>query len=166
MRKRPGYGVRTLPRTRITSIATPVRICVLRKPSWWPAFRIQRISDGVAGIVTMNIAPYIMERSGPEKNGCLIWKGSPNSTGYGQCRRKGTWQYAHRLSFQLHIGEIPKGMMVLHKCDNPMCVNPEHLILGTQKDNMQDCSRKGRNTRLFGKSNGMYRHGKYINRAP
>jgi len=56
----------------------------------------------------------------------------------GECCR------AHRLAWRLSRGEIPYGMQVLHKCDNGLCINPDHLFLGTQKDNVDDCIRKGR----------------------
>lgn len=124
-------------------------------------------SDGVAGhIKTMNMQPYFQERCSPDASGCWQWTLTVRKDGYGLCRRFGKIQYAHRLSYQMHVGDIPVGLGVLHDCDNPRCVNPEHLFLGTQKDNMQDASRKGRNTRLFGKSNGMYRNGRYVCRAP
>jgi len=61
---------------------------------------------------------------------------------------------AHRMSFAVHKGDIPKGMMVLHACDNPGCINPDHLFLGTAKDNDSDCRMKGRQTKTNGSFNG------------
>jgi hypothetical protein len=64
--------------------------------------------------------------------------------GYGVVNIGNTYGGAHRLSYTLNVGEIPQGLHVLHKCDNRKCVNPNHLFLGTQKDNNQDMGRKGR----------------------
>lgn len=75
---------------------------------------------------------------------CWIWKGGINFWGYGQMNFNGRNTGAYRVSWILHNDEIPGKLFVLHKCDNPLCVNPDHLFLGTQKDNIQDCIKKGR----------------------
>jgi hypothetical protein len=81
-----------------------------------------------------------------DKSGdCWVWKGSVNHANYGMYKFNGKFRLAHRLSYEIHIGSIPSGMLVCHKCDNPSCVNPDHLFLGTQKDNINDCVAKGRN---------------------
>ncbi len=80
--------------------------------------------------------------------GCWLWTGSRNQKGYGWSRIQGiSTRMAHRISWLLHRGDIPEGVLVCHKCDTPSCVNPDHLFLGTQKDNLLDMSRKGRSYR-------------------
>lgn len=78
-----------------------------------------------------------------EESGCLEWTGAVNNKGYGQIWINGTLWLCHRYSYQIAKGEI-KGAVVCHKCDNPRCVNPDHLFLGTQLDNMRDMHKKGR----------------------
>jgi len=77
------------------------------------------------------------------KNGCWEWVGA-TTCGYGRIGVCGKTVIAHRLSWVWANGKIPKGLCVLHKCDNRPCVNPKHLFLGTKKDNTRDCIRKGR----------------------
>lgn len=85
----------------------------------------------------------------PEPNsGCWLWTGAVKELGYGVIglgrREQGTAK-AHRVSYELYKGKIPDGMSILHSCDNPSCVNPAHLSVGTLSDNMRDCVKKGRN---------------------
>ena len=77
---------------------------------------------------------------------CWLWIASRTPSGYGRLTRN---RYAHRVSWEIHRGAIPKGKHVLHRCDNPSCVNPEHLWLGTHSENMADRERKGRSARNF-----------------
>lgn len=82
-------------------------------------------------------------------NGCWLWTASATGTGfkYGQVmwrERSSAPQKAHRVAWILTNGEIPDNLSVLHRCDVPLCVNPNHLFLGTQKDNLADARQKGR----------------------
>ena len=78
---------------------------------------------------------------------CWEWTASTRSgSGYGQFGIDGYGEYAHRLMWVLFNGAIPSGMYLCHTCDNRKCVNPDHLFVGTQKDNMSDCKEKGRNS--------------------
>lgn len=82
---------------------------------------------------------------GTRHDGCWLWTGTTLS-GYGTIRGEGKPRVATHVSWFLHHGEWPNdlGLWVLHKCDNPPCVNPAHLFLGTQQDNMRDSAKKGR----------------------
>lgn len=81
---------------------------------------------------------------------CWVWTGAVNDRNrpsYGRIRIDGRTRYTHRLSWEMHHGPVPAGMEVCHTCDNPPCVRPDHLFLGTTSDNQQDACRKGRNRR-------------------
>ena len=80
-----------------------------------------------------------------EDTDCWEWQNATNNIGYGMFRfDNNTMRTAHRVSYELYNGPIPPGMCVCHKCDNPKCVNPKHLWLGTNKDNHDDMVSKGR----------------------
>ncbi len=84
--------------------------------------------------------------------GCVLWIGCKNIDGYGKidCRVRKRMVGAHRVAYELAHGPIPDGLHVLHRCDNPPCVNVEHLFLGTQADNNADMDAKGRRVSSHG----------------
>lgn len=96
-----------------------------------------------------------------EVNGCWEWQLSTKGFGYGYMtvgsRSDGTrrTETAHRASYSAFVGEIPEGMWVLHKCDNPKCCNPDHLYIGGRKRNVKDMVERGRLNHFFGESSPM-----------
>lgn len=80
-----------------------------------------------------------------KEDGCWGWKGPILPNGYASSAWMGRSEGAHRISYRIHRGDIPKGVVICHKCDNPPCCNPDHLFAGTDGDNVRDCHAKGRN---------------------
>jgi len=80
----------------------------------------------------------------PNARGCRVWLGHVDEWGYGRARFDGRIIRTHRVAWELAHGPIPEGMRVLHRCDNPPCCNPDHLFLGTDRDNAADRDAKGR----------------------
>jgi hypothetical protein len=102
--------------------------------------------------------PALRERfgtfwTGEPNTGCWLWTGFANSDGYGYIGIAASKPAkAHRVSWELHRGQIPSGVLVCHKCDTPSCVNPDHLFLGTDADNSKDRNQKLR--LAYGKRHG------------
>ena len=85
--------------------------------------------------------------------GCWLWLGGKSSDGYGKFNIGNHDTNAHRVAYTLKVGNVPPGVSVLHSCDNPPCVRPEHLFLGTQLDNVTDMHKKGRGNKASGDRN-------------
>lgn len=114
-----------------------------------------------------NIKIAFQKNVSPEPNsGCWLWCGDifRKRGGYGVFTHrpsKTIMQRAHRISWKLFVDpDIREDQHVLHKCDNPLCVNPDHLFIGDQKTNMEDKSYKGR--QQFGEQHPKYKHGRYV----
>lgn len=80
----------------------------------------------------------------PVASGCIEWSAQIDSRGYGRIKVEGKPAAAYRVAYEVEKGPIPEGMEVCHKCDNTRCINPDHLFLGTHKENMHDMWAKGR----------------------
>lgn len=93
-------------------------------------------------------------RNAVRKNGCIEWTGAMQKSGYGILSLAGRFWLAHRAAWFLHTGIDPKGMCVCHRCDNPRCVNVEHLFLGSQEDNVRDMETKNRSVHPIGEQHG------------
>ena len=103
-------------------------------------------------------AERIQKRISVSETGCWLWTSTVGGHGYGYVVwRDVPEQRAHRASWHIHRGPIPKGLLVCHRCDMPLCVNPDHLFLGTHRDNGRDASAKSRFNLALRSANGRRR---------
>lgn len=96
-----------------------------------------------------------IETPGPLDTPCWIWQRATSGNGYGWLRINGKMVLAHRHSYERKAGLVPGKLYILHRCDNPNCVNHRHLFLGTSSDNTQDCITKNRFVNNAGENHGM-----------
>lgn len=115
--------------------------------------KISSTKSGVPGIMQAVEPRFYSRITKGEGDKCWIWNRAIDGREYGVLVVKGNPRKAHRISWELNNGPVPEGMVVCHRCDNKRCVRPDHLFLGTQRDNILDCLNKGRRVMPSGENN-------------
>lgn len=117
-------------------------------------YRRLRRTGSPTGLLRQGSNMTIQERlslhSKPVESGCIEWQAAKNNDGYGQVKYNGKMRLAHRVAYELANGAIDPELCVMHTCDNPSCINPYHLVLGTHQENMADMARKSRTNPVQG----------------
>ncbi len=117
-----------------------------------------------AEALRLHCLDVILERSTPEPNtGCWLWAGAVSHNGYGVAWAAGKKVRANRFAWMVAHGPIAETLVICHRCDQPSCVNPDHLFIGSQGDNVEDMCRKGRSAR--GDKHGSITHPEALRRA-
>jgi hypothetical protein len=127
----------------------------LQKTGWYVDRKgiALRLGERLSDESRIRVFWTLVRKSGEDE--CWLWQGGFSDRNYGRFRFGGRAQYAHRLSWIFINGPVPRGIFVLHSCDNPPCCNPKHLWLGTNEDNIADRTRKGRTVASRGCANPM-----------
>jgi hypothetical protein len=134
-------------KSRTDGVRTPCRACMQPRIL---AYSREQAAKG--GRVSTSAQFWAKVR---KTRGCWLWIGTTTADGYGRCGFGRGRRMAHRFSWELRNGPIKDGLLVLHRCDNPPCVRPSHLFLGTDADNSDDMIRKGRQRHPSGEQHGM-----------
>ena len=101
----------------------------------------------LASELPLNVITAFFRIGYEENDSCRDWSGKQNAYGYGVIFRNNKTYYAHRTSYQIYKGSIASDLIVRHMCDHPLCINPEHLLIGTKADNSRDMVERGRSTK-------------------
>lgn len=145
----------------VTNLPTPGHVV----PSTGKLHKTARRLCTPVEITEKNLRNFWKKVVKQEGDGCWNWVAFLTSDGYGLFGLSGKLYTAHRVSYYLHFGCIPVGVLVCHKCDNPNCVRPDHLFLGSQFDNVHDMKRKGRERKATGDASAMKKYPELVQKG-